>query len=132
MFLFFFTFTKSTLHHYQPDVRIGIKKKAPQCLQVVDENSHIFCHIVAQVVGQAIPLVNTYTTGQMASLKMNSPSIIQGIRKGLLGACQGEIRKITIPPGYAYGEAFIDGLFPPDSSWYVEIEIVEVMAGDSV
>ena len=132
MLLIFLKFANSSPHYYQPDVRIGIKKKAPICKQIVDENSHVFCHIVAQVVGQAIPLVNTYTTGQMASLKMNSPSIIRGIRKGLIGACQGEIRKITIPPGYAYKESYIDGLFPPDSSWYVEIEVVEVMAGDSV
>lgn len=125
-----FFFLLSAQHRYYPDVRIGIKRKSTNCTHIVNGQSHIFCHIIAQVADQAIPIVNTYSKGEMVSFKMNSNNVIDGFKKGLLGACQGEIRKITIPAERAYGDGFVYGLFPPGSSWYTEVEIVEVMNGD--
>jgi FKBP-type peptidyl-prolyl cis-trans isomerase len=58
---------------------------------------------------------------------MASKRVIPGLSKGLLGGCRGEIQRVTIPPALAYGEGSVDGLFPPDSTWIADVEIVDIV-----
>lgn len=112
---------------YVPDIKLGIIKQAKKCVNVVTKDSLIYCHITAKVQGQALPIVDTKKTGKTIYFRMNSQQVIPGIRKGLVGACQGETRRITIPPNLAYGGKYVDGLFPPDATWIADIEIVDVI-----
>ena len=117
---------------YQPDIKVGIIKKSNECKRIVTTTSIVFCHIKAKVEGQSLNIIDTYINGNPIRIKMNSPKIITGFVKGLESSCLGEIRKILIPPGLSYGEQFIDGLFPPDSTWIVEVEIIDIIEGESV
>jgi hypothetical protein len=112
---------------YKPDIKVGIIKRADKCSHVVTETCLVYCHFVATIEGQPVPIIDTKRTGKPISFRMASKRIIPGIAKGLLGACRGEMRRITIPPALAYGEGSIDGLFPPDSTWIADVEVVDVV-----
>ncbi|OHS95021.1 hypothetical protein TRFO_10729 [Tritrichomonas foetus] len=59
--------------------------------------------------------------------KVNNTEFIKGFNLGLRGACQGEIRRITIPPELAYKGEKVEGLFGPHSTWIVDAEIIEII-----
>lgn len=115
---------------YGPDVGLGLLKKSNDCRKALQPNSQFFAKIRARVMGQPLPILDTFKSNRTIYLSLSNTKIIPGIRKGIVGACLGEIRRITIPPNYAYDDEQVDGLFPPGSSWVVDIEVVEVL--DSV
>ena len=118
---------------YAPDIKIGcLNRVHEKCKRIVTENSIVHCHVVARIEGQPLPIINTTASGQELRIRMGSPSVIPGFLKGLSGACLGETRRITIPPGLAYGEQFVDGLFEPDSTWIVDVEILEIIDNGEV
>uniref|UniRef100_H2YF82 peptidylprolyl isomerase n=1 Tax=Ciona savignyi TaxID=51511 RepID=H2YF82_CIOSA len=51
--------------------------------------------------------------------------VIPGMELGLLGACMGERRVITLPPHLAYGEPGIGKNIPPSASLVFDIEILD-------
>jgi len=59
--------------------------------------------------------------------KVNDSHFIKGFNLGLRGACEGEIRRITIPPELAYGDESVDGLFGSKSTWIIDAEVLEVL-----
>jgi FK506-binding protein 2 len=118
---------------YAPDIKIGcLNRVQEKCKQIVLEKSIVFCHVVARVEGQPLPIIDTRISGAPLRIKMDSQRVIPGFTKGLLQACLGETRRITIPPGLAYGEQFVDGLFDPDSTWIVDVEIIEIVDNEVV
>jgi len=134
MFPLFFTLISSIINEkpYTPDIKVGIIRKPQECKRIVTETSIVYCYLTAKVEGQALPIIDTRISGNKIKIQMNSQRVIPGFIKGLEGACLGEIRKIIIPPGLAYGEQYVDGLFTPDSTWIVEVEVLEIIEAGSV
>lgn len=48
---------------------------------------------------------SSYPRGEPLNFKLGSGMVIPGWEQGLLGACEGEKRKLKIPPHLGYGEA---------------------------
>lgn len=51
--------------------------------------------------------------------------VIEGWDEGILGMKEGEVRKLTVPPGLAYGESGHDKI-PPHATLTFEVELVNV------
>ncbi|EAY14467.1 peptidyl-prolyl cis-trans isomerase, FKBP-type family protein [Trichomonas vaginalis G3] len=118
----------STEKPYSPDIKIGcFNRSQDKCKRIVTETSIVYCHVLARVEGQLHPIIDTRAAGNQLRIKMDSQKVIPGFTKGLLQACLGETRRITIPPGLAYGEQGVDGLFDPDSTWIVDVEILDIV-----
>lgn len=112
---------------YEPGIKIGTLKQPKVCKKIVTKTCLVYCHVIGRVVGQSLPMVDTYKQGKPIHFKMTNKKVVPGIINGLLGACLGETRQITIPPNLAYQDDFVDGVFPPGSSWIAQIEIVNVV-----
>ena len=113
---------------YQPDIKVGILKKAgDRCKIVINENTLVYAHVEVRIADQPLPIISTYKTGDPIYFKMSSSNIIPGFKKALLGACKGEIRRVTIPPNLAYESESVDGLFLPYSTFIATVEIVEIL-----
>ena len=136
MFSFLFiskAFAFSPDKPYAPDIKVScLNRSHDKCKRIVSDNSIVTCHVIAKVEGQPLPIINTYNTNSTLRVQMGSSNVIPGFLKGLSQACLGETRRITIPPGLAYGEQFVDGLFDPDSTWIVDVEIIDIVDTNEV
>ena len=113
---------------YAPDIKVGcLNRVHDKCKRIVTDSSIVYCHVTARIDGQPLPIINTTASGSPLRIRMGSPNVIPGFLKGLSQACLGETRRITIPPGLAYGEQFVDGLFDPDSTWIADVEILDIV-----
>ena len=53
-------------------------------------------------------------------------NLIPGWEMGILGACEGESRMITIGPDMAFGDTGVFHLIPPSVSLALEVDILKV------
>jgi len=56
--------------------------------------------------------------------------VIKGWDEGLMDACNGEKRRLVIPPALAYGDEGAGLVIPPGSTLVFEVEIVNIQDGD--
>ena len=120
------SFVKS-LKEVKGGLKIGIKKEVRPCKKFIEDENYVYAHIVARVEGKEKPVLDTYKNGKPMYFKVNNTEFIKGFNLGLRGACEGEIRRITIPPDLAYKGESVEGLFGPYSTWIVDAEILEVI-----
>lgn len=58
---------------------------------------------------------SNFDSGRPFEFKLGTGQVIRGWDQGLLGMCIGEVRKLTIPPGLAYGSEGV-GPIPPGAT----------------
>lgn len=58
--------------------------------------------------------------------------MIQGWDQGLVGMCEGEKRRLTIPSELAYGDTGFDGLIGPGSTIIFDIELLNINMRDEL
>lgn len=125
-FFLLFGFVKS-LRDLDTKINIGILKNVPNCKKFVEDNDSIYAWVVARIEGKTIPVYDNTKDDNPTLYLVNNTKFIKGFNLGLLGACEGEKRRITIPPELAYGGESVPGLFEPHSTWVVDAEIIEVV-----
>ena len=108
------------------EVKTVTLKKPEKCDKTASGSATVFCDVIARVEGQPLPIVNTTASGTLLKVKMDSQRVIPGFLKGINQQCIGEKRRLIIPANRAYGEEPYDGLFDPDSTWIVEVEVVDI------
>lgn len=69
---------------------------------------------------------SSYPRGQPLTFTVGSGQVIKGWDQGLLGMCEGEKRRLVIPPELAYGKSGAGGRIPPDATLTFDIELVKI------
>jgi FKBP-type peptidyl-prolyl cis-trans isomerase len=67
--------------------------------------------------------------GQPFEFSVGRGMVIRGWEVGLLGMRPGGVRRLTIPPGDAYGEKGVPPIVPPSSTLYFEVELMGIKPG---
>ncbi|XP_031619957.1 FK506-binding protein 2-like [Contarinia nasturtii] len=57
--------------------------------------------------------------------------VIKGCDQGLLDMCVGEIRKLTMPPSFAYGDHGIENTIPPSATLVFEYELMDIQSEEA-
>ena len=60
------------------------------------------------------------------TLKVGEGQLVKGWQAGILGACEGETRRIVLGPSLAWGERGVEGKIPANSSIVIDVEIDKV------
>ena len=60
------------------------------------------------------------------TVKVGQGQLIPGWERGLLGACEGEHRRIVLGPSLAWGEAGLEGRVPANSSVVIDLQVDKV------
>jgi FKBP-type peptidyl-prolyl cis-trans isomerase len=64
--------------------------------------------------------------GQGFTFKLGAGMVIKGWDQGVAGMKVGAVRKLTIPPHLAYGDAGFPPVIPPGSTLVFEVELLSV------
>lgn len=62
--------------------------------------------------------------GQPFSFQLGVGQVIKGWDEGLVGMCQGDKRKLTIPPHMAYGDNGAGDVIPPGATLHFDVELI--------
>jgi len=69
--------------------------------------------------------------GQHFEFPLGAGAVIAGWDRGVAGMKVGEVRELTIAPELAYGERGRPPVIPPSSTLVFEVELADVVDGDS-
>jgi len=64
--------------------------------------------------------------GQPFTFQLGAGQVIRGWDQGVVGMKVGGVRKLTVPPGLAYGANGAGGVIPPNATLVFEVELVGV------
>jgi len=68
---------------------------------------------------------SSYDRGQSFSFVLGAGRVIKGWDTGLIGAKEGEKKKLILPPELAYGSSG-QGSIPPNTTLVFEIEVLKI------
>jgi len=68
---------------------------------------------------------SSYDRGQPFSFVLGAGMVIKGWDQGLIGAKEGEKKRLVLPPELAYGAAG-QGPIPPNSTLIFEVEVLDI------
>merc|ERR1711892_119418 len=73
---------------------------------------------------------SSYDRRRPVDFVVGKGQVIKGWDLGLLRACNGERRRLVIPPSLGYGDTGAVGLIPTGATLVFEVEIVNIQDGD--
>ncbi|KAH8382387.1 hypothetical protein KR009_003312 [Drosophila setifemur] len=110
----------------EPKVTIGIKKRVENCPRKAKSGDLVHVHYKGSLQnGEEFD--SSHKRGTPFSFTLGARQVIKGWDQGLLGMCEGEQRKLTIPPELGYGATGAGGgKIPPNSVLIFDVEMVKI------
>ncbi|CDS09383.1 hypothetical protein LRAMOSA10743 [Lichtheimia ramosa] len=113
----------------QPTTLKGaILRPSENCKRTVGSNAKIKIHYKARAWGEDEYFEDTYKNNQPLTYKLGRDKMMDGLKNGVQGMCEGEIRRVLMPADMAFGELGFPGKVPPNTAVVYDIEVMEVNA----
>jgi len=100
-----------------------------ECREKAVKGDTVLVHYTGTLFDDGTKFDSSVDRGQPFSFKLGVGQVIRGWDDGLLGACVGEKRTLTIPSSLAYGSRGAGGRIPPDAALVFTTELTGIKAG---
>ncbi|KAJ4441502.1 FK506-binding protein 2A [Periplaneta americana] len=106
-------------------LQIGVKKRVDNCQVKSKKGDFLHMHYIG-TLEDGTEFDNSYKRGEPLTFTLGSGQVIRGWDQGLMGMCEGEKRKLVVPPELGYGSSGAPPKIPGDATLIFEVELVKV------
>jgi len=108
-------------------LQIGVKKRIPaeECTIKSRKGDKLKMHYTGKLE-DGTEFDSSIPRGDPLEFTIGMGQVIKGWDQGLLGMCQGEKRKLSIPSHLGYGESGAPPKIPGNSVLIFEVELIEI------
>ncbi|KAJ8076295.1 Peptidyl-prolyl cis-trans isomerase fpr2 [Marasmius tenuissimus] len=105
---------------------IETTSKPDDCTVQAQKGDQIQVHYTGTLFADGKKFDSSLDRGQPLPLTLGIGQVIKGWDQGLLGMCEGEERKLTIPADMAYGARGFGNLIPANSALVFTTKLVKL------
>lgn len=106
-------------------LKIGVKKRVENCTVRTKKGDLVHMHYTG-TLEDGTEFDSSIPRGEPLTFTLGMGQVIKGWDQGLLNMCEGEKRKLVIPPELGYGERGAGEKIPPNSVLIFEVELVKI------
>ncbi|XP_052891590.1 peptidyl-prolyl cis-trans isomerase FKBP2 [Anopheles moucheti] len=106
-------------------LKIGVKKRVENCTVRTKKGDLVHMHYTG-TLEDGTEFDSSIPRGNPLTFTLGMGQVIKGWDQGLLGMCEGEKRKLIIPPELGYGERGAGEKIPPNSVLIFEVELMKI------
>ncbi|KAM9852630.1 peptidyl-prolyl cis-trans isomerase FKBP14 [Aulostomus maculatus] len=114
----------------EPEVKIEVLHKPLMCYRKSKYGDMLLVHYEGYLESNGTLFHSSREHGDKNPVwfTLGIREVLKGWDKGLQDMCSGERRKLTVPPGLAYGKEG-QGKIPPSSTLIFDIELIDIKNG---
>ncbi|KAE8573516.1 peptidyl-prolyl cis-trans isomerase FKBP2 [Halyomorpha halys] len=112
-------------------LQIGIKKRIDNCTKKSVKGDLLHMHYTGKLEDGTV-FDSSYDRKQPLTFTLGFGQVIRGWDQGLMGMCEGEIRKLVIPPDLGYGKAGAPPKIPGGAVLTFDVELVKIEKRDEL
>ncbi|XP_060081759.1 peptidyl-prolyl cis-trans isomerase FKBP2-like [Ylistrum balloti] len=114
-------------------LQIGVKKRADpaKCTIKSKKGDTLNMHYTGKLE-DGTEFDSSIPRGRPFTFTLGSNQVIKGWEQGLLGMCEGEKRKLVIPPELGYGDNGAPPKIPGGSTLVFEVELISIERKDEL
>jgi len=106
-------------------LQIGIKKRVDNCKMRSKKGDLLSMHYSGKLE-DGTEFDSSYSRNQPLTFTLGSGQVIKGWDQGLIGMCEGEKRKLVIPPELGYGTSGAPPKIPGNAVLVFEVELTKI------
>jgi len=106
-------------------LQIGVKKRVEGCTVKSKKGDSLHMHYTG-TLQDGTEFDSSIPRGQPLVFKVGTGQVIKGWDQGLLNMCEGEKRKLVIPPELGYGASGAPPKIPGNSVLIFEVELIKI------
>ncbi|XP_037071962.1 peptidyl-prolyl cis-trans isomerase FKBP2-like [Pollicipes pollicipes] len=115
----------------QKKLQIGIKKRIEDCATKSRRGDLLHMHYTG-TLEDGTEFDSSVPRGQPLTFTLGSGQVIKGWDQGLIGMCEGERRKLVIPPDLGYGSSGAPPKIPGGATLIFEVDLVKIERKDEL
>ncbi|XP_041983118.1 peptidyl-prolyl cis-trans isomerase FKBP2 [Aricia agestis] len=112
-------------------LQIGVKKRPAECPIKSKKGDLLHMHYTG-TLQDGTEFDSSIPRGNPLTFTLGSGQVIKGWDQGLIGMCEGEQRKLVIPPELAYGEAGAPPKIPKSATLTFHVDLVKIERKDEL
>ncbi|XP_053692940.1 peptidyl-prolyl cis-trans isomerase FKBP2 [Sabethes cyaneus] len=106
-------------------LKIGVKKRVENCAIRTKKGDLVHMHYTG-TLEDGTEFDSSIPRGEPLTFTLGMGQVIKGWDQGLLNMCEGEKRKLVIPPELGYGARGAGEKIPPNAVLVFEVELVKI------
>ncbi|OWF56838.1 peptidyl-prolyl cis-trans isomerase FKBP2-like [Mizuhopecten yessoensis] len=114
-------------------LQIGVKKRVdPDKCKIKSKKGDTLSMHYTGTLSDGTEFDSSIPRGSPFTFTLGANQVIKGWDQGLMGMCEGEMRKLVIPANLGYGERGAPPKIPPNSELVFEVELLKIDRKDEL